>query len=56
MAGLSGIEPISTSLTELSGAFGLEEFARRAPWVLQEAFDQQMLQQGQRENWQGYAR
>jgi len=40
MSGVRGTEPISTSLTELSGTFGLEEFTRSANWVLHEAFDQ----------------
>ena len=31
--------PISTPLADLSGPHGLEEFLRRAPWVLDEAFD-----------------
>ena len=31
--------PISTSLADISGPHGLEEFLRRAPWVLDEAFD-----------------
>jgi phage/plasmid-associated DNA primase len=32
-------KPISTSFAELSGPHGLEEFVRRAPWVLDEAFN-----------------
>jgi phage/plasmid-associated DNA primase len=31
--------PISTPLSDISGPHGLEEFLRRAPWVLDEAFD-----------------
>jgi phage/plasmid-associated DNA primase len=31
--------PISTSLADISGPHGREEFLRRAPWVLDEAFD-----------------
>jgi phage/plasmid-associated DNA primase len=31
--------PISTPLADISGPHGLEEFLRRAPWVLDEAFD-----------------
>ncbi|WP_375305100.1 DUF5906 domain-containing protein [Bradyrhizobium sp. A11] len=39
MGGLLTDKPISTQLSELSGAHGLQEFSRRAPWVLDEAFD-----------------
>ena len=39
LSGLSTDKPISTPLSEISGPHGLQEFMRRAPWVLDEAFD-----------------
>lgn len=40
MSGLLSPRPISTPLEALDGTHGTMEFARRAPWVLHEAFDQ----------------
>lgn len=39
MSGLLTDNPISTPFSDISGPHGLQEFTRRAPWVLDEAFD-----------------
>ena len=39
MSGLLTDKPISTPFSDISGPHGLQEFTRRAPWVLDEAFD-----------------
>lgn len=39
LSGLLTDSPISTPLSEVVGPHGLQEFMRRAPWVLDEAFD-----------------
>jgi phage/plasmid-associated DNA primase len=39
LSGLTSNKPISTPLSEINKTHGLEEFTRRAPWVLDEAFN-----------------
>ncbi len=39
LAGMTTDHPIGTPLSEISKTHGMEEFTRRAPWVLDEAFD-----------------
>jgi phage/plasmid-associated DNA primase len=39
LSGLTSSKPISTALAEINKTHGLEEFIRRAPWVLDEAFN-----------------
>ena len=39
LAGLTSSKPIGTPLSEINKTHGLEEFTRRAPWVLDEAFN-----------------
>jgi phage/plasmid-associated DNA primase len=39
MGGLLTDKPISTPFSDLSGPHGLQEFIRRVPWVLDEAFE-----------------
>lgn len=40
MSGITNLRPISTPLDALASTHGMMEFARRAPWVLHEAFAQ----------------
>ena len=39
LSGLTSDNPIGTPLSEINKTHGLEEFTRRAPWVLDEAFN-----------------